>query len=451
MKMRVIERVLVFLVLLAGVVPFLAAEAPESREITLKEAVELALESNSRLEAGRAALDARSSVRAQARTGRLPSLDVEASYMRLKEQEPAKIPLPDPPQGPGPVTLGDSIENSYSATVSLRQPLFTGGEIASRIDAASYAVAASRAGFEWQRSGVELEVRTAYWGLLEARLRVEAIEERVRQVEANLENMKSRLANGVVTRNEVLTVEMNLAEARLQLLRAQNGRELAGTRFALLTGLSPERELVPTGISIVADRLEVPDLETLINQALSRRGDLAEYRANLDAARAAEATARAGWFPKLFLAGEYTYARPNQASFPVEDEFESSWRVGLVGRIELGGMPRVYHETSQRESELAAAAARLQAAEDQVRLAVREAYLTYRRGTQEVELAKTMVRQAEENLADTRVRVENGVALNEDLLKAQATLLEARLALTSARTGRRVAYDRLMREAGTTL
>jgi outer membrane protein TolC len=59
-----------------------------------------------------------------------------------------------------------------------------------------------------------------------------------------------------------------------------------------------------------------------------------------------------------------------------------------------------------------------------------------------------MVRQAQENVADTRGRVDNGVALNEDLLEAQATLLEARLALTSARTGRRIAWDRLMRERG---
>ena len=427
------------------------------RDITLEEAVERALSSSSRLEAGRATMDARSAAEAQAEAGRLPALDLEATYMRMKEQEPATIPLPDPPQGPGPVTLGESIENSYGVTLSLRQPLFTGGEISSRVEAANRALAASRSTYHWERSGVVLEVRTAYWNLVEAELRVETIEERVRQVEANLENMESRLSNGVVTRNEVLTVEMKLAEARLKLLRARNGRELAATRLALLTGLDPEQELRPAttlpsarpdGPGDDAPEPASPDLQSLIDTALAGRGDLAELRATLDASEAAERTARSGWFPELFLAGEYTYARPNQASFPVEDEFESSWRVGVVGRIALGDMPRVYHESSQRDAERTAAAARLEAAEDRVRLGVREAYLSYQSSGRELELARTMVRQAEENLADTRVRVENGVALNEDLLEAQATLLDARLALTSALTGRRIAWDQLMRRTG---
>lgn len=431
-------------------------------KLSLEEAVEQALATSNLLKAERATVDAQAASRAEAETGRYPSLDLEASYMRMKEQDPATIELPPPPQGPGAVTLGESIENAYSGTLSVRQPLFTGGEIASRIEAADYAVAASRSSYDWERRGLELEVRSAYWNLLKTELRVKAIEERVLQVEANLKNMERRRASGVVTRNEVLIVEMKLAEVRLQLLRARNGRELASTRLALLTGLSPDRRLVPAtslpGAGAVSDAgsapgadphaADVSSLATLIEEAIANRGDLAEYRAQLQVARVGERSARAGWFPQLFLAGEYTYARPNQAIFPPEDAFESSWRVGIVGRIELGAMPRVYHETARREAELTAVAARLQAAEDRVRLAVREAYLSWRSYAEELELADTIVRQAEENLADTRTRVENGVALNEDLLEAQATLLEARLSVTSARIGARIAWDRLMREAG---
>jgi outer membrane protein TolC len=487
MKRVIGPRCIALIILLAGSPLALPAQSTEEGvELTLKEAVDRALKSSNLLEAGRATMDARSAARAQARTGRYPSLDFEASYMRMKEQDPGTIELPPPPQGPGPVTLGEPTENSYVGTISLRQPLFTGGEVASLVEAADQAVAASRGAYEWDRGGLELDVRRAYWKLMEAQLRVKAIEERVRQVAANLENMERRQANGVVTRSEVLTVEMKLAEVRLALLRARNGRELASTRLALLTGLSPDRRLLPvtrlpetvsaalpsasadtadprpgdpsgpsssgapSGAASSGDPSgpEAPSLASLIEEALANRGDLAEYRANLEAARARERSSRAGWFPKVFVAGEYTYARPNQAIFPAEDKFESSWRIGLVGRIELGAMPRVYHESARRNAELSAVAASLEAAEDRVRLAVREAYLNWRSYTEELELAGTMVRQAEENLTGTTIRVENGVALNEDLLKAQATLLEARLALTSARIGRRIAWDRLMRETG---
>lgn len=445
----------VWVTILVGLAPMLPAQSdPAVRELPLEEAVELAHDASPGLDAARAGISASSAVRSQARTAWLPALDLEISYMRTSEQDPAEIQLPDQPQGPGSVTLGEAIENRYGATVALRQPLFTGGNIAARIDGAGHAIAASRSRYRWERAGVELQVRTAYWRLVEAQLRVAAIEERLRQVEANLRNMNSRLANGVVTRSEVLTVEMKLAEARLQLLRAENSRELAGARLAVLIGLPADAELRPATTLDSADQLNAQaepgelELEELIGEALAQRGDIAELRASLDAARTAETVAEAGWFPKLYLAGEYTYARPNPTRFPAEDAFESSWRIGIVGRVALGDMPRVYHESSQREAEGAGAAARLQAAEDRVRLAVRQAYLSWQSSATEVELAQTMVRQAQENVADTRGRVDNGVALNEDLLEAQATLLEARLALTSARTGRRIAWDRLMRERG---
>lgn len=454
MSRRIGGRGIMLVLLMVAPAPGLVAQASTARGISLSEAVELAVSSSSRLRGAEAAIEAGVARRSEARTGRLPALALEASYMRLEAEEPAEIPLPDPPRRPGSITLGDSIENSYDATLSLRQPIFTGGEITAGIEGADYAVAASRGGYEWERSGVELEARTAYWKLIEAGLRVEAIEERLRQVELNLENMESRLAAGVVTKSALLTVEMKLAEARLRLLRARNGRELNVTRLALMTGLSADTDLRPTTTLESAGKSEEQpppgesEVGRLIRDALANRGDLAALRAELNATRASKSRARGGWFPKLFLAGEYSYARPNRTSFPVKDAFESSWRVGIVGRIELGDMPRVYHESSRREAEVRAAAARLQAAEDHVQLAVREAYLAYRSSYREVELARIMVTQAEESMDDTRGRVENGVALNEDLLEAQATLLEARLALTSARTGRRIAHDRLIREIG---
>jgi outer membrane protein TolC len=239
---------------------------------------------------------------------------------------------------------------------------------------------------------------------------------------------------------------------------------MAGTRLALLTGLPADQPINPvtplpdSGQALTLEKnrendgsskdATLPDPQELVREALKERGDLAEQRSTLRAAETAERTARSGWFPQLFLVGEYTYARPNPEVFPTENQFNSSWRLGIAGRIELGGMPRVYHRVARRGAEREAAAARLRQAEQQVRLAVREAYLEWKSSGEELALARTIVRRAEENLSETRTRVENGAALNEDLLEAQAVLLEARLSLTSAEIGRQIARDRLMRELG---
>lgn len=444
------KRTITILTIVFTVAGTLSAQSTgsETLELTLEEAVERALASSHTLSAGDAATDAQRAIRAQATAARYPALDVEVGYMRLMEQDPATIDLSA--LSAGSITLAESIENSYSATVSLRQPLFTGGEINARINAANHTLAASHSGNAWDRSGVALQAHTAYWELVETELQIQTLEERVRQVEANLRTMQRREQNGVVTRSDVLYVEMELADAQLQLLRARNNREIAHARLALLADIPVEREILPITPLPEQDATgnDENTLAELLDEALASRGDLQEYRSTIEAAEATQRAARAGLLPDLFLAGNFTWARPNEAIFPVEDEFASSWSLGIVGRMEVGALPRVYHESEQRAAEVRRAESALGAAEQRVRLAVREAYLIWQSSDQQLELARVMVRQAEENLTETRSRVENGVALNDELLDAQATLLQARLSLTSSITGRQIAWERLMRETG---
>lgn len=411
--------------------------------LSVEGAVEEALAADHSLAAGRSRQTAAEAATDAARMSRLPELSLTGRYARIEEQDPLSVQTPG-----GAVTVGETFSDAAAAELSLMQPLFLGGLLSSRVDQTRLVAEARSFEQLWRRATVKLEAQRAYWRLVEARLRREAFAERLDRVRANLETMEDRLGQGLVTRNQVLTVEMRLARAELELIDADNALSLASADLAVRIGEDPGTEIVP--VSEPPERPgPMPPLELLVARGLAERPDLAAERLRLDAQAEGVDIVRSDFYPELFVTGNYTYARPNEALFPPPDRFEDSWRLGVMGRISLGSLPRAHQETRRADALWEAQHHSVLAAEEKLRLEVRRAYLGWSSSGQQVRLGETMVRQAEENLANTEVRVENGTALNEDLLDAQVDLLEARLALTSAVIGRELAWLEVMYSSAT--
>jgi outer membrane protein TolC len=430
----------------AGLFLLLLSDAGWSQaplELSVEEAVERALESDHSLSAGRQRKAAADSALAAARSSRLPELSLTGRYARIEEQEPLQVDTPS-----GTLEIGESFSDATSVELALMQPLFLGGRLSSRVEQSDSLSEAATLEQLWRRTSVKLELYRAYWRLVEARLRQDAFAERRDQVAANLETIRRRFQEGLVTQNEVLSVEMGLAQAELELVEAENALALASADLAVRIGEDPGRLILPS--SDLPSRSDtIPDLEVLVERGLAQRPDLAALRRQLNARARGVEIARSGLYPELFVTGQYRYARPNEALFPPPDSFEDSWQIGVMGRINLGSMPATIHQTREAEANRQATYHSVAAAEERLRLEVRRAYLSWGSSRQRVHLGRTMVRQAEENLANTAVRVDNGTALNEDLLDAQVDLLEARLALTAAVVERELAWLEVMYTSAT--
>jgi outer membrane protein TolC len=411
---------------------------PRSLQLTIDEALAGALVNDRSLAAGRSLTDAASHARAAAELARLPQLTIEGRYARIEEQDPPEVDIPG-----APISIGTSFDDATAFDLSVAQPLYLGGALSARVAQSTALFDAETLEQDRRRRLVSLEIRRAYWRLLEADLRRDAFRERLDQVSANLRTMEERFSEGLVTRNEVLTVEMRLARAELDLINAENALALASADVAMRIGVDADTRIVVA--SELPDRpVSVPELETFVASALADRPDLAAMRRRTAAQDAAVVLARSELLPEVYVTGRYTYARPNDALFPPPDRFEDSWQIGVLGRISLGSAPSSVSRTREASSRRDAHVEEVAALENRIRLAVRGAYLSWESSGQQVRLGRTMVRQAEENLANTAVRVEAGAALNEDLLDAQVDLLEARLALTSAVVGREVSWLELM-------
>ena len=71
------------------------------------------------------------------------------------------------------------------------------------------------------------------------------------------------------------------------------------------------------------------DLQTLQDRAREHRPELKSMQLRRDMNSAGVTAARGGWYPQIFLAANYDYARPNQRIIPPKDRWDGTWDVGV--------------------------------------------------------------------------------------------------------------------------
>ncbi len=382
---------------------------------------------------------------AEAGTARLPSLSLGARYSRLS-------PLAGGTVSSGPpfnvtFTLPSTIEDNYSLTASLQQPLFTGLRIRHSIAQARALLEQGRSDYRQSRQELLYQVSLGFWNLVKAQEALRFIRDNIEQVKAHLKEIDDLYARGLVTYNEVLKGRLQLADAELRELEGENTRALAQARLNVLIGLPPQASFEPA-YSFTRSPEPPGPLEELIGTALEQRPESASMDQRLKAAREAIGVARSGWYPGVFLAGNYQYALPNPRQFPPTASFISTWDVGIMASVDPGRWPAVARRTEQAVSLLAQAQEALGQQQDAIALEVIQAYLELKKSDEEIGVAEQMVQQAEESYKVTDRRFQNGLALSTDVLDAELARLEGNLQLTQARVDNQIAQAALLRALG---
>jgi outer membrane protein len=343
--------------------------------------------------------------------------------------------------------LSQTILNYYGVRLSLQQPLFTGMRLQSGADMAEYTAQATGQDYNRDKSQLVYDIKHAYWGLYKAMEFEKVIDENIEQVKAHLTDVKSLAAQGIVTKNEVLRVEVQLSNEELTQLSARNNVRLARIELCNIIGLPLSTDVRP-----VSEIKTSPDssaqLEALIQQAIEARPEVIGMEYRVKAGESAVTQARSGWYPQIYLTGNYYYARPNQRIVPTVDEFRDTWDVGVSVSFDIWNWGTTVQQTNQAQAQLAEANDALGELKDAIHLEVTQSYLNVNESGERIGVAEQGVAQAEENYRITNAKFKAGLALNSDLLDAEAGLLQAKWNHIQARVDHELARARLARVTG---
>ncbi len=382
---------------------------------TLEEAWARALAQDRGLAAVRSHAEAAGLDAAAARAERWPTLGVGGAYTWLDDAPAFDFSFTGLPIVAPEVVEGDSFLMG-SATLSV--PLYTSGRISSSIAAAE----ARGRGAEAQAGGavqdIKLAVAEAYVGVLRAGRALGVAESNVTTLEAVAHDVEAMFERELVPRNDLLAVQVALADARQNRLRSVNAAEIALaaynrhlgeplTRPAELAGTLPEPGGLPAGV------------DELIRQALDRRTELDALDEQAEAYGQLARTERARVLPQVSLNGGYNYLE-NQ--FLDDEEFVSAgvgvrWALfdGGQTRKRAAALERSRRATEERREDLASLIA----------LQVRKAWLDVDETRERVRVTTGAVEQAEENLRIARERYGAGLGTQTQLLEAETLRVRA--------------------------
>jgi outer membrane protein TolC len=324
---------------------------------------------------------------------------------------------------------------SYSAQLGAQIDLFRGFRRFSDLRGAKRGVEASSARLRETEYLTRESVKISWYNALANRELVRVEADRVARQEDQLGFVEQQLELGRATRSDVLRSQVDLNNARVALLNAENGARTA--QYALAEAVGVAEPLAPvTGAELEAEPVGA-GREELLARALTASPSLTAIRAQAAADEAAVASAKSAYLPTLSARGGWAWAREE---FPPRNR---SWSVALFGSLPL-------FDGFNRERQLYQARATL----DQTRTAERAEELALRTeldqalGTIDaaaasIDLAEQTVELSAEDLRVTQERYRLGLATILDLQSAQIALRQAEVDLIRRRFDYQIGLARL--------
>jgi outer membrane protein TolC len=419
--------------------------------LTLDSAIAIGRENSRSLRIAAARADGARAKAGEAATALLPSVRMVGSYSRISDGD-FKLSTPATPAG---MSVAPVVVDNYAFRVQLQQPIFTGFRLKSLADAAELLAKAGEREMQMSDADLVFAVSSAYWSLHQALTTERFVGDNVRRLEAYRGDTERLLGAGLATRNDLLKIEVQLANARVAAIDAENDATLARMNLNNVLGRPLETPVFPgsapsdlpgqDSVQILAERGEDA---RLTEYAWSGRPDLIAAADQVEAARAGASAARGSYWPQLDLTAGYNYNRPNSRYQPVTPEFLGSWDIGVNLQFDVWNWGRTGHqaeaaEATVRQNELAAWQLR-----DNVALDVRRAALTLRRSREKRAVATLGVEQARENRRMTGDRYSSGLATSSELLDAEVALVQAETSMAAADVDFAIARARLDRALG---
>ena len=403
----------------------------------MQQAVETALTRNPQIAAAiRTALGVRATI-GQAYAPYYPTVSLNASYTHAYS-EGSNVVAVTSGQNQA-VVVGTSRDNS-AATVSLQQTLLDFGARKMQVLQNGENYLASLQDLERIRQDVILTVRQQFFAayvnqtiLAIQKQTVAAQGEHVRQAQGFYEV-------GTKARSEVVSAQANLAQARLNVIKAQAGLDVSWVNLNVAMGL-PRDTRYQLLLEPYWNAMPRLDHDRLLACALAQRPELLNLVARLRSTLAQLEGVYCSRYPTISAQAQY-----GQSGNP--SPFFQSYSAGVYLNVNLfdGFLSR--YQASQARASAEATAMQIEQTRQQVFQAVESAFIVYFQAWAAIDAARVSVQSAQENYRLATERYKVGLGSNLDFLDATSLLAQAELSMAQAYDQFRNARASLERAVG---
>lgn len=318
------------------------------------------------------------------------------------------------------------IHNVFFGAVTLTQPIYMGGKIVAMNKITHDAEILAKSMHNAEAENVVYAVDAAYWQVVSLKAKYELATSYVALLDSLDSNVKEMFDQGVATKADVLSVDVKLNAARVDLNKVENGLVLSRMALAQVCGL-PVNTVFPLADE---DNAAKDPAGTLVarnydmEQVYGRRPDLEALRMGVQIAGHKKQVAMSSMLPNVALVGAYSFSNPNMYD-GFKKNFKGAFSVGAMVTIPIWHWGGNYNKYRAAKVDEHIMKLRLEDAKELVDLQVRQAAFKASEAMRTYNTATSNLASANENLRCARLAFREGMATTDIVLAAQTAWLAA--------------------------
>lgn len=413
----------------------------QQRLMTLDEVFSLAEQNSVAIDASRLALTEAEQAIVEAKTGRLPDIELKASASYL-----------------GNGTLTD--RNFANATnikmphfgnnfaVEAAQLIYGGGVVSNAVAMAELKREMANINLDDTRSRVRLLLTGFMLDLHKMQSILEVYERNIALQEELIADTKARSREGIALSNDVTRQELRLQQMLLQRKEVENTTRILSSDLATIIGIDPTTEIIPDKASLDI-ALSATDESYWQSLAEEHNANLKRSELAVAMSERGEKLAKAERRPNIALVAANHFDGPITIEVPVIDKNFNYWYVGVGVSFKLSSLYKA-NRTIQRQATATERSRReLDDTRQRTSMAIHADYIRYEEAYFAEETNRKSVELAESNYRVVEQRYQNDIALITDMVDAANQLLDAELQLSISRINILMRYYQLMATVGT--
>ena len=380
---------------------------------------------------------------------KLPTMSFNPSTMQYEYnlvKGPDGVPVKNPATGsyiPSEIAvipkeaMSYDTHNVFGGAFTLTQPIYMGGQIRALNDMAKAGEAVAASARNAAVQDLLYSVDEAYWLVVSLREKQKLAEGFTALVDSLCYSVTKLQDNGMATKSDLLNVQVKLNEAQIAQTKVTNGLALAKMALQQLCGL-------PIGDPLTLadeEKMQMPRMESLPTYSLQdvfrRRQDLEALRKSINLMEGKEKLSLSALLPKVAAVGTYAFSNPN-VNHGFEKKFGGGFSVGAALTIPIWHWGGNYYQYKAAKSATLSQRLLLEDMEEKVELQVRQARYKFEEAYKTLEMTKTNMEKADENLRNAELGYKEGVLTVDDVTAAQTAWLQAHSEEVDAEIGVRL-------------
>ncbi|MFD2968767.1 TolC family protein [Sphingobacterium bambusae] len=372
---------------------------------TLEECVQSAISHNKKVKVAQLDIDASNTAAQGGRLNALP--DIQGSVIGAYIGKPLNNIFPEVVGG---------------ASVSIIQPIYTGGKIALGNKLLNKAVDIAQEQKLLTDADITLDVEKAYWTVVQLKQKVILSEKFEQLVSVFYQDLNDAYEAGLSYKNDLLRLGVAHNEALLNIRKAKDGVIMSKLALSQLIGQSGNTDY---DVSDSLNKMYRLHHELRVKQELIKRPELRMLEMALDAQALERKMIKSELLPTVGLLGMGSLSIGKNVDFTTSNNTFATYLGVLNVSIPIFDWGRNAKKVKEHDLKTQITRLRLEEAKEFVDLEIQQAWLTLGQSIKQIELAEQSLQQAEENLKLAQDRFEAGTIVAKDVQEAQVLWQQA--------------------------